>query len=1523
MNTTIKTNVIRIFEYLAALKDLTSPPFRDLRRQGEPLLWQADLPESSGCYRNGSGANAEAWLEVQRQDIPAAPQLPEALRPWLIETGVAPEHPPTRRHSLSRHEPSEKTPTAEFFSWIAEVHKESAPPDLEAMEQTNAPAPLTFTLAEEGTIPEEAANTNGRAEIHFDDDPRRVVLWQEWREQAWQAWAEAVKQTRRVNQVYDECFALYQRLQRESDQVELLIGDGLLAWKADGRELVYPIFVTRAQAVFEAETKSFAIVPLESGAALELEVLRGIPSTPAEFLSAFEARMREHAIDWRNAKNFVQVLRELAPALSENCEVHFSECVSGQEIVPAERPVFYHAPVVFLRNKAGKHWQEDFKSIIAAIKNDHPLPSSLAALATSAPLLPTEAARQKWEPLGENILFPLPANEEQKEIARRLAQHFGVAVQGPPGTGKSHTIVNLVAHLLAHGKRVLITSQTERALRVLQEMINHGVPEIAALCLSVLPGESSTREQLETAITEIHGRLATLEVESAARKLQNTEQELQNKREAITQLQAKLQHDAEAEHEKVCLAGRELNAAEVAEWLTQHQAEFGWIPDELAPECEPPLSEEEMLRLYQLLGAFDSESLALLSQELPPLEILPTAAQLAQFAERIATFEAGAPQREEALRGWTLPHSAPADLNQKIGLVEKALRKLESFSLPWLQSILQDVAYGGRREEYWQEFARECRVQLRAIRAAEKALAHYSVALPLAFDLKQARADLSLLQEELHKNKTPSMRFRYGAGKRVLQVVASYRLNGNAPSTAEDVQVLLRYLDIEEDKRKLLAQWSNAMRGIGGPTLEADDEQVLKIIEDYLRMLEPVLGWNNVYLRTLAGSSGNPKPYGPPAWHEAEWLRKYAEGLRAYAEIVSASALNDFSEKWTQFLREGLARENPHALWARLLEALEARDAQAWENEFAEVQRLGALLPQLQELQRLREKLRGAAPRWLSEIEQRHAEDRSFMPPLQWQKAWEWRRIHAWFEQRRKVSNAEDLHEQLRIAQAEAARLLESFIAQSTWLELAKRTTPEQKNALYAWLKTIQRLGKSGKGKYEQRYREEAAQLAQTCRPVIPVWIMPLEQVLATFAPAAEKFDVVIVDESSQCRLFALSALFRAERAVIIGDHKQVSPEAIGIEPAEVRKLIARHLEGVPHVATATWDLQASLFDKAQEAFASAQHGLILREHFRCAPEIIRFSNEQFYDGKIEPLRVPMSHERFEPALVTVRVPSGRWKENSSLAVNAREAEALVDKIVELCGDERYASRTMGVISLQGMAQAELIAGLLRERLRPEEIMQRRLICGDAKHFQGDERDVIFLSLVASAEPRPEPLTNRFAEQRFNVAASRARDQLWLFHSIDLENLQPDCMRARLLQYCLAPQRTENAHSPALESFEHFGTGPFARELYRRLLAQGYQVTPEVKIGTHPFRINLVVEGRHARLGIICEGERWRGVEQWREDLKRQAVLERAGWRLQRVHAAAFYRDTERTLAPLWQKLADCGIKPTRLPEALEEIFSD
>lgn len=212
---------------------------------------------------------------------------------------------------------------------------------------------------------------------------------------------------------------------------------------------------------------------------------------------------------------------------------------------------------------------------------------------------------------------------------------------------------------------------------------------------------------------------------------------------------------------------------------------------------------------------------------------------------------------------------------------------------------------------------------------------------------------------------------------------------------------------------------------------------------------------------------------------------------------------------------------------------------------------------------------------------------------------------------------------------------------------------------------------------------------------------------------------------------------------------------------------------------------QSSLFAHARRRFGNR---IVLREHFRCMPEIIRFSNDLCYhDTPLIPLR-RYPPDRLEPLRV-IHVPNGYREGEGSKAINRPEADAIVRQILHCCQDDRYIGKTMGVIVLQGEEQAHEIEKRLVEELGVEEMEERKLICGNPYHFQGDERQIMFLSMVAAPNARIGALADYAAQRRFNVAASRAQDQMWLFHSQVTRNFQwSNPKRAESFGPSIAPQ---------------------------------------------------------------------------------------------------------------------------------------
>ena len=182
----------------------------------------------------------------------------------------------------------------------------------------------------------------------------------------------------------------------------------------------------------------------------------------------------------------------------------------------------------------------------------------------------------------------------------------------------------------------------------------------------------------------------------------------------------------------------------------------------------------------------------------------------------------------------------------------------------------------------------------------------------------------------------------------------------------------------------------------------------------------------------------------------------------------------------------------------------------------------------------------------------------------------------------------------------------------------------------------------------------------------------------------------------------------------------------------------------------------------------------------------------------------------------------------------------------------------------------------------------------------------MFLSMVASPGDCFANSRDSIA-QRFNVAASRARDRMYLVRSVELTDLSAvDSLRRGLIEHFETPFTQDAEQVSDLRELCESG---FEHEIYDELTRRGYRVIPQVGVGA--YRIDMVVEGDNdSRLAIECDGDRFHGPDRWDSDMRRQRILERAGWRFWRCFASAFTLDRALIMDDLMATLKAMNIEP-------------
>ena len=490
---------------------------------------------------------------------------------------------------------------------------------------------------------------------------------------------------------------------------------------------------------------------------------------------------------------------------------------------------------------------------------------------------------------------------------------------------------------------------------------------------------------------------------------------------------------------------------------------------------------------------------------------------------------------------------------------------------------------------------------------------------------------------------------------------------------------------------------------------------------------------------------------------------------------------------------------------------------------------------------------------------------------------------------------------------------MEELAAEKAWFFCLSHITDRDRSSLKAWKQSVKSIGK-GKGRSAPRHRKAARKRMEECKTAVPAWIMPLYRVVENIKPDTEPFDIAIIDEASQTGPDGFLLNYLAKKIIVVGDKEQISPENPGINNEDVEILKKQYLSGIKFSEYIGRDY--SYYDYCEILFTRSH--IQLRKHFRCMPEIIQFSNQISYSAgtPLIPLRQYGSSRL--PSLKTTFVDDAISKVGSGqFPQNEKEAQAIVNQIKECIIDPAYKGKTFGIISLQGKVQVQIIEKALAE-IDKNEIEQRAIQVGDAYTFQGDERDVIFLSMAVAKDWPMKAFTKSTYKKRYNVAASRAKDQMWLFHSVEINDLSKEDFRWQLLEHCMsAPQTRKVCSSEKLQELDlkiketpnktpQNAPDPFRSWFEARVFSQiahrGYNIIPQYEVSG--YKIDIVIIGSKGRLAVECDGDYWHSVdEQEAKDLERQWNLERCGWTFWRVRESEFNRNKKEALNSLWEIL--------------------
>lgn len=1526
MNDDKRKDLCSLLSYAEDLLRITEKTVTDLGRDALKVFHEVQVSRLEGVR---TAVAPDEWLRVARLRETPPPEIDAMFEGWLSGLGGVTEPP-------------------RLADWLM----------VEADLDTASELVCAGLVDEADIMPQRGDDADPHTVdviLRIERMPEFVQLYRDYVAGPWQAWAEAERPRRQSIAFYTSLFGAYQRTISAGDDtpIECVFGVGLARWAHPLGRIDAPLIEATVELDLDEADSAIIVRPrqqpprvdLRPFVALEINGAGGVQRDAERRLAAVIGDP-DGGFDPFDGSTFDDVLR-LCQARLSGTSIYEAD---ANPLPSSERPLptfdtllrVSNSWVLYIRPRSVDFRCDDIRRLkerITEAEDEASLPGPAIRLASrpsnerrqdmdddleddigvtfpDAPLTRSGGGSGSAGTVSSNagggddakaLFLPLPFNDEQAEIIARLEDpgSAGVVVQGPPGTGKTHTIANIICHYMARGRRVLVTARTPEALTAIQSKMPE---EIRSLAIAVVYSDREGAKQLEEAVGILAREVANANADELRRDRADRERRLAVVREALARADHEIRAYAERNLLKVPFRGEELLPMELAARVEAERPAHTWFTDHLDLEDahKARFSGTEIAEARAIRARLGGD-IVYPAAAIPDPAALPDAAQL--LAAHAALTRATESQAR-SVRG-DLPYVAIS-----VPGAAEAIRDTHA----WLEDLgawFDEIGVGGHA---WVLVAYQilleakpadavARQTLRTLfgdwtwLAAEgRGLALQGIEVPVP----PGDAAFDAAVEKLSRGEKAFGLFGGGTLKAQLGTV---RVAGAIPSVkppeVEAWKAVHAWRRWQREVVSLLGRWNAAAPVLGLQTLPSDPQagaaEILRLGSVMERM--HTFQQEAPHRLTVIGAL-------------------FPQGVDA-RQVVVAGKIETVREALAANLDRGELREG-RELAARLGELagiapdlplqralatvadmlgkpeVTARDlAEAWTEVTDEAVRLAALRPLRERLEAIASVVVASGARaWatalLTERAETGVEDR--WTPASWDATWEWARAAGFVA---RISNRQalaDLQRRRSELEAEQRRLLAETVRLRTFIGLKRGITDQVGAALAKFVAAIRRIG-AGTGRSAERFRRASREAALEAASAVPCWILPEWRVAEQLPSEMGVFDLVIVDEASQSDITALPVVLRGRKLLVVGDDKQVSPSAVGIEERFAIQLRETYLRGL-HIANSL-DPATSLYDIAAMTFPGSV--TMLREHFRCVEPIIRFSS-RFYPKALIPLRLPTVSERLDPPLVDVYIRGGVKQRD----VNEAEAEWIVEEVGRITSDPAMAKRTIGVISLIGDKQAKRIADKLTAQLGTDTLVRHRIMCGNAATFQGQERDIVFLSMVACPDTARSQ-TARTIQQRFNVAMSRARDRLYLVRSVRASDLSAGDLKLAVIEHFAKPMEGTTAQPQG--DVLALSDSDFEREVGRRLLERGYRLKAQVPVAG--FRIDFVVEGEgDRRLAIELDGDQYHGPDRWADDLRRQRALERMGCVFWRCWGSHWLADPEGCMADLLGALARMGIEP-------------
>lgn len=986
--------------------------------------------------------------------------------------------------------------------------------------------------------------------------------------------------------LYEVFFKLYFDLQRRGSEIEVIWGHGLMVWEIDNKKIVHPILTTKMKLSFDNESKALTLIK-DNKTIINTSIFHGINIPNSRKLFELESRLSNISLDPRNIESVEKIFNQVTAYLSTDGRV-VMDTIFNKQISPCCYPVIYNESVIFTRKNSMSLWQSEITNIISKIDNGYPIPRTVKGLVDEIKIEESkenndiEENFQSWRSISEEFMFPLEQSLEEEKIINKISENYGVVVQEASELQKTYTIVNLICHLVAHGKRVLVTGETDRTIKVLFK----NIPEsIKPFCLSVLGNDTNSLKELEKSVEKV-GHNLKMSTEDLESEIKELKQSLNICRRNQNNLYNKFNELQSIEGGEVNYGGQLYKVIDVAKWVNENKGIYSWIEDEVHKNQEMPLTKKEFENLCHLLKEVSKEDKDSYDTIKVMIDRLPSSDELCEYVYRFKELSESYECHKNKVKGWRIPHNNRCNYDELLNLLRECNVKIGEIQNDMFGSMLTKYKSSKAVHESFNDIVHKCNDYLLILDKIRKELKGHKIILPGYVDIYKLSDDFNSLCEKLDTSGKIGKVFKL-THPQYSYIIKECKVDEYLLENREQASIVKRYIKEKIILKELKLLWNNIVREYGGKIVTAEEKDIEFImLQEYIRKLNIIVNWDNDYKSRVLLRLGKILLPEDIDWYKKETYDYLIEGIQSIKNINEYNTL----KVYIQITKKLILRTEK---LSELYKALKEVDINGVKIALGKIERLNMLKDKFLRIDSLIEKLSRVCPNTSQKITSSWEIGETDFNS--WMYAWRWTKWNSLLKEVYNLNSdfiIKSIEEEKRIEK----RLIEEIIAKKAWYTQVVKSSESKKRSLSAWMQAVKRIG-NGTSKMVSEYRKIAQNEMEICKDVIPVWMMPLDKVIENVKLSDNLFDIVIFSESDQSDIFSICALLRAEKAVVFGDNKQPMKEYTKVDRDLVQDLINKYLKDIPQ--NEMLDLQTSFYGTALRTFPSR---LMIKQYFTCVP---------------------------------------------------------------------------------------------------------------------------------------------------------------------------------------------------------------------------------------------------------------------------------------------------------------------------------